>query len=357
LMLLGGGVSCILLPLTLAEGAKGGWKNQSMIAMLVVGFVLTILFTLYEVLYAKRPVITPRFWGNKAVVAACTIGFFDFVSYYLTYTYLYSFIVVTKDWSLVDINYFSNTQTVALTIFGKSLPPVFHASPASSPSHVSSLPTSSISVLTVLLLGIVGGVVMRLTHRYKYLLIIGLIIRLAGVGLMIHSRGADGSSAELVWTQILQGIGGGIASATSQVGAQASVTHGDVAITTALVLLLTEIGGSVGGAIAGAIWSNTMPGQLEIHLPFLNATEREEIYGSIITAAQQPLSSPTRQGVIAAYSETMKIMLIAATVLSIVPPLAAIFMPNYFLGDQQNAVDQADLTGERPVGGTVEHDE
>lgn len=44
-------------------------------------------------------------------------------------------------------------------------------------------------------------------------------------------------------------MGGGIASACSQVGAQASVTHGDVAITTALVLLLTEIGGSVGGAI------------------------------------------------------------------------------------------------------------
>jgi len=320
LMLLGGGVACILLPLTLAEAAKGGWKNPSMIAMLVVGFVLTILFAFYEVLFAKRPVITSRFWGNKAVVAACTIGFFDFVSYYLTYTYLFSFIVVTKDWSQVDINYFSNTQTIALTIFG-----------------------------------IVGGVVMRLTHRYKYLLIIGLIIRLAGVGLMIHSRGADGSTAELVWTQILQGIGGGIASATTQVGAQASVTHGDVAITTALVLLLTEIGGSVGGAIAGAIWSNTMPHQLDIHLPFLNATERAEIYGSIITAAEQPLSSPTRQGVIAAYSETMKVMLIAATVLSIIPPLMATLMPNYFLGDQQNAVDQADLTGERHA--EVEDDE
>jgi hypothetical protein len=57
------------------------------------------------------------------------------------------------------------------------------------------------------------------------------------------------SSVELVWTQILQGIGGGIASSAVQVGAQASVTHKDVAITTALVLLLTEIGGSVGGAI------------------------------------------------------------------------------------------------------------
>lgn len=66
---------------------------------------------------------------------------------------------------------------------------------------------------------------------------------------MIHSRGANGSDAELVWTQIIQGIGGGIAAAAGQVGAQASVPHADVAIITAVVLLWTEIGGGVGSAL------------------------------------------------------------------------------------------------------------
>lgn len=66
---------------------------------------------------------------------------------------------------------------------------------------------------------------------------------------MIHSRGANASDAEIVWTQLLQGIGGGFAAVASQVGAQASVTHTDVAIITAVVLLWTEIGGSVGNAI------------------------------------------------------------------------------------------------------------
>lgn len=65
---------------------------------------------------------------------------------------------------------------------------------------------------------------------------------------MIHSRGANASDAELVWTQILQGLGGGFAAISSQVGAQASVPHADVAIITAVVLLLTEIGGAVGNA-------------------------------------------------------------------------------------------------------------
>jgi hypothetical protein len=69
---------------------------------------------------------------------------------------------------------------------------------------------------------------------------------------MIHSRGANSSDAEIVWTQILQGFGGGFASVASQVGAQASVPHADVAIITAVVLLWTEIGGAVGQAIGEA---------------------------------------------------------------------------------------------------------
>jgi hypothetical protein len=43
---------------------------------------------------------------------------FDFVSFYLGYVYLYSFIYVTQPWSLVNIGYFTMTQTVALTFFG-----------------------------------------------------------------------------------------------------------------------------------------------------------------------------------------------------------------------------------------------
>lgn len=74
----------------------------------------------------------------------------------------------------------------------------------------------------------------------------------SGVGLMIHSRGANGSDAELVWTQLLQGIGGGFAVVASTVGAQASVPHVDVAMVTAVVLLITEIGGAIGSAIGGS---------------------------------------------------------------------------------------------------------
>ena len=43
----------------------------------------------------------------------------------------------------------------------------------------------------------------------------------------------------------------------------------------------------------------------------------------------------------------MKIMLIAATVLSVLPLLLSLLMPNWYLGDQQNAVEDPDLVERR----------
>ncbi|TFY78973.1 hypothetical protein EWM64_g5038 [Hericium alpestre] len=193
LLLLGAGVALILLPLTLASTASNGWKNPSMIAMIVVGFVIIIMFGVWDPNFASRPVIAPRLLRNRTVVLVSWIGFFDFFSFYLTYTYLYSFVLVVKPWSLIDVTYFTSTQTVALTIFG-----------------------------------IAAGAAMFFYRYYKPVLIAGLVIRLvygpaspfyplpsadlishSGCGLMIHSRGVNGSTAEIVWSQILQGLGGG----------------------------------------------------------------------------------------------------------------------------------------------------
>lgn len=88
-----------------------------------------------------------------------------------------------------------------------------------------------------------------LTSNFQWQLVIGLCIRLIGVGIIIHPRSAQGSDAELFMTQVIQGIGGSISAVASQVGAQASVPHADVATVTAVVFLITEIGGAVGNGI------------------------------------------------------------------------------------------------------------
>lgn len=115
---------------------------------------------------------------------------------------------------------------------------------------------------------------------------------------MIHARSPSGSDAALVWTQILQGLGGGFAAICSGVAAQAAAPHADVAMVIALVLLWTEIGGGVGGSVAGAIWSGVMPGKLRAHLPGLSEAERQALFGSITDVRSMPLEHPIRQGVV-----------------------------------------------------------
>ncbi|KAF9529935.1 drug:h+ antiporter [Crepidotus variabilis] len=312
LLLLAASVCLILLPLTLAKKARNGWHNPSIIAMVVIGCLLVPTFAFYEAKVAKYPVVPGRFLRNRSVVIASLIGFFDFVSFYITSVYLYSFVIVVKDWSLLNSTYFSQTQTVALCVFGFT-----------------------------------AGLVQRFIHRAKPMLVIGLAIRLLGCGLMIHSRGANASDVEIVWSQILQGMGGGFTAVANQVSAQASVPHVDVAMVTAVVLLVTEIGGAIGNAIAGAIWTSLMPQKMTKHLSFLSDAQRAELYGSLTTAAANPRGDPIREGVIMAYGDVMRILCIVATIFAIPPLLLSLFMPNWYLGDQQNAVEKVDLAGRK----------
>ncbi|KAF8198595.1 drug:h+ antiporter [Pholiota molesta] len=158
-------------------------------------------------------------------------------------------------------------------------------------------------------------------------------------GLMIHSRGANASTPRSCGVSCFRI--GGVHRRAQQVSAQASVPHADVAMVTAVVLLLTEIGGAIGSAIAGSIWTHLMPGRLARYLPALSADQRAQLFGSITAAAAYREVTP-----FARVSFTVN-PYIAATVFAVVPFLLAFLMPDWYLGDQQNAVENIDLAGEK----------
>lgn len=137
------------------------------------------------------------------------------------------------------------------------------------------------------------------------------------------------SDAELVITQLIQAFGGGWASITAQVGAQASVSHKHVAMVTAVVLLITELGGAIGSAIGtrvfrffqryrtnvstgGAIWGHLMPRYIAKYLPNESEEIRARLFGSTIQIISLDPSNPVRIGVLRAYSDTMRILIIVA---------------------------------------------
>ncbi|CEL62411.1 Siderophore iron transporter 3 OS=Schizosaccharomyces pombe (strain 972 / ATCC 24843) GN=str3 PE=1 SV=1 [Rhizoctonia solani AG-1 IB] len=309
----------ILFPISLAKTVHGGWSNASMIALTVVGVACIPVFIIWERFFATHAIMSKRLIMNRAFQAAVGIHFFHQFADPFWNLYLSSFVWVVKDWDTRSWVYFNNTVNVTTSVFN-----------------------------------LIGGLILKYTHRYKYLQACGLGIRLIGIGLLIspHAGGTVISTVPLVWSQVLIGIGGAFSVVGSRVGAQASVPHEDLASLTALLSVWTSLGGSVGSAVATAIWTAKMPSNLDKYLPDVPQATINKLYGSIKSARNA--SPAVRQGVIQAYGATTRPMFIISLGLSCICFILAFFMPNYYLGKTQNAVDGKDLSGEvviNPING------
>ncbi|KAK5180766.1 hypothetical protein LTR16_010484, partial [Cryomyces antarcticus] len=80
LLLLSAAISLILIPLTLAASAKGGWRNASIIAMIVIGVVCLCAFPFWERSKKLAPkAFFPRnLFRQRTVLAGTGIAFFYF---------------------------------------------------------------------------------------------------------------------------------------------------------------------------------------------------------------------------------------------------------------------------------------
>ncbi|KAL5633959.1 hypothetical protein ACGC1H_005971 [Rhizoctonia solani] len=316
LVLIGFIFGLILFPISLAKTVRGGWSNPSIIAMMVVGVALIPVFIIWERFFAPIAIMPKRIITNRAFLVAVGIDFFYNFSGFLRSLYLSSFVWVVTDWNTREWVYFNNTMTITLCVFG-----------------------------------LVAGLILRYTGRYKFLQITGLCIRSLGLGLMVAANGAIAPTVQLVWTQILIGIGGAFSVVGSRVGSQASVPHEDLASVIALLSLWSSLGSSVGSATATAIWTSNMPDNLAKYLPGVPEATIKKLYGSIRSA--RTAAPAIREGVIKAYSVTTRPMFISALGLSFISLLLAFLMPNFFLGNTHNAVDGKNVAGVVTAEATV----
>ncbi|KAK5631857.1 hypothetical protein RRF57_007571 [Xylaria bambusicola] len=80
IILLSASFALILIPLTLTKSAPGGWQSPTIIALIVVGGVLLILFPLWESSkkLAPHPLIPLELLKSRTFCAGCGIAFFYF---------------------------------------------------------------------------------------------------------------------------------------------------------------------------------------------------------------------------------------------------------------------------------------
>jgi MFS family permease len=323
LLLFAAAIALILLPLTLAPGASGGWSNSSMIAMLVVGGVLLLAFPLWETSkkLAPRAFFPPNLFKKRTVIAGVLIAFFYFMAFYMSvFPYFSSYLQIVQGQSIVTSGYITRVFTFSSTV-------------------------SSVVV----------SLLIKYTAHYKYYVSLGAAIYLMGMGLMLNYRTESASTATLVGTQIAIGIGGGFLNVPVQLGVQASVSHQQVAAATTVWLTLLEVGGAVGSAISGAIWSTYIPEKLQLYLPAENAADWTTIYGSLAVAADYvtyPAGSPVRIAINRAYQETMRYLLIGALCCAApIFPLTFV-LSNYRLDDMdQKVVGNVIGSAEKREGG------
>lgn len=310
LLLLGFGWSLLLLPFSLYGGAKGGFHNRSLIAMIAVGSVCLIAYPIYEWKFAKYPSMPKRILYNRSFNTAVLINVVYFIAAYLQVLYLSSYVYIVTDISPRNWNYFNNVQNMGLCG-----------------------------------VAIIAGLLMTATRRFKMWQIFGLVIRSVGYGLLVDKNGVH-SYGRLVMSQLLSGAGSAFSSLGSQVASQASVPHQDLALVCALLLLWSSVGGAIGEAVAGQYWGSHMPGNLRKYLPAsVSDEEVTSFYEDITTIKEYDFGSAVRVGASKAYEVTVFPLWSAALGISFICIIAACFQRNYRLDERQNAYDSKDTSG------------
>lgn len=287
------GCLLLLLPLTLAARKPTKLEEIDTWVMMIVGFVVLVGFGFYEWSFAPVPMLPPRLFMNRTILAGAVLGFFHFASCFAYSSFFTSFLQVAREASPRDASYISESY-----IFAASL-----AAP-------------------------VVGLLARQTKHYKWLVVSGVVIHILGVLLMMRARRLDAPTWEIVLSQILGGIGGAGTTLAGQLGCQAVVGTQDVGIATAIFLTVTTLGGAFGAAFAGSVWSSDLPVRLYANLPEPAKGEVHKIMESLPYALSFETGSPTRLAINASYVEVQQKLNGLAVVLLVPALVAALMMRN-----------------------------
>jgi Na+/melibiose symporter-like transporter len=141
----------------------------------VYRFIVLLLLPGYESTFARHPPVPTRFLHNPSLALAWIRGLLDAFAFSVTYTYMYA-------WSTVVHNYSTRDATSLVNTAG----------------------------CTQVIVGLLTGWLMYQTWKDKWILVIGVFVRLIGYGVMLRLRGSDNTTAELFVVQFIQGTGSGI---------------------------------------------------------------------------------------------------------------------------------------------------
>ncbi|KAL5343356.1 MFS general substrate transporter [Aspergillus crustosus] len=273
-----GGLILFLTSFNIAGNTMNEWESAKIIAMMVVGFCVLVAFGAYERWGAPKPFIPYHLLVNRTVIGACLLDITYQVSYYCWASYFTSFLQVVYNNSLTQAGYIA-------AIFDLMDP--------------------------IWLIGC--GFLIRVTGRFKWILLWAVPLYLLASGLMIYFRTPGHSVGYMCMCQIFLAVGGGTMILIEQVAVLAAASHEEYAAMLALLSCFGNIGGAVGSSVSGAIWTNTLPQKLREYLPAETRDSWSDIYESLDVQLSYPVGSATRIAIQNAYADSQRYMMIAGT--------------------------------------------
>ncbi|KAK1148021.1 hypothetical protein N8T08_010654 [Aspergillus melleus] len=303
IILLSGGFTLVLIPITLAATTTSRWQTPWVDVLIALGGVVLLCLYPYEKYLARHPVVPVRYFRTLSVVVSVALACVDNIGFGSTHTYLYVWSMVSHNFSPRDAQFLNYTNAVMQALFGMGT-----------------------------------GLLMYRMRSYKWIGVIGAVIRMVGYGAMVRLRTNASSTAELFIVQIVQGVGSGIIETIVVVAAQISVSHAELAQVTSLTMLGSFLGNGIGSAIAGAIYTGKLRHQLRLHLGSDVSDDKVDTLYNSITGTLPPWGSTERGAVNQAYSDVMGYITIAALAFSAPVVVLALILPNKKLGDGHNLV-------------------
>ncbi|GJN66742.1 siderophore iron transporter mirB [Purpureocillium lilacinum] len=270
------GFSLILLPMSIAKRAPNGWATGYIIAMLVIGVLCLAAFGVWEKWFAKVPYLPFEYLKNRTILGACLLDGFLFMSVFCWDTYYNSYLQVVHGLSITVSGYTLNAYSLTSTFLAPFI-----------------------------------GLFLRWYGRYYWVAVSGIPFCVLGTALLYHFRQPGEDIGYLVMCQVFHGISGGLWAMTGPLALMASVGHQDIAVVLALHGMFSSIGRSIGLGISGAIWNNDLPVEIYRELPDNAKNQSAALFGDMRLQLHDPLGTPIRDAVVAAYGTVQRRMVIA----------------------------------------------
>ncbi|KAF4537706.1 putative abc multidrug transporter protein [Lasiodiplodia theobromae] len=277
MLLVTGGFSLILLPLTIATYQERKWESASIIAMIVVGGVLVIAFAVWEKWFSPVSFVPFEVLVDRTVLPACLVSSCLFVASACWSSYFSSFLQVALYQTISQAGYVGSIYSLGSCVWA-----------------------------------FVTGSAIRYTNHFKWLAMVAAPLVVCASGLFIKYRQPGESVQSIIGVQIFMTIGAATLVVTEQMAVMTAAKHANVAVCIALLSLFTSIGSGIGSGVSGALWTNIFPNKLAEALPDASAKTIAQIYGSLVVQRKYAKGTAMRDGINWAYGVAMKYQSIAA---------------------------------------------